>query len=438
MTDRKDSQNQNDSYANVFTQLGLRGGDKSTGTFFAPDRVLSYEELSNMYANEAVAARIVDRVVDDSIRTGFTLMGADKAVDLASVKSELEDLGALSQIGDAWRWARLYGGALLIMAVNDGRPLDQPLDLANAKKLSALTVVDNVYVIPDAFSPGLGSRSFANPEYYNVTVNFGAGGMRKIHKSRVIRFDSYKVPASQVMRYGGWSPSIIQRCWQEVKRLGSAMGYAESLLHEISIMVLGITDLRDKLCGGPGNVSQIKDMLRTLKWGMDNEHILALDKEDSFNEVKRSVDGVDRLIDKFVDAVVRASNMPRLVILGESPPGGLNPSSDGETRTWYDAVATERDIHITPALNRILTVLMACRKNRGETVPDEWTIKYQSLAQQSPEKEADTLLKLTQSLTMLIQNDVVSSDEVRAMLVDRGYVVPLEGEDSPSDPLELT
>lgn len=429
MTDPKKPKNdlatRIDSYSNLITKLGL-GQDKSSTTFFLSDRILGQTELAQIYEQDAIAARIVDRVVDDATRVQFELEDLNKRFDFGSVKSELEDLDALNQMGNAWRWSRLYGGALVVMAVNDGRKFDEPLDLSNATRLSALSVVDSTEVMPGARSPRLGSRAFANPEFYEVILPFGSERTRNIHRSRVLRFDGMKVPASRMIRNGGWGPSVLQRNWRDLKRLGSVMGYAENLLHEMSVMVLGLTDLRDMLCGSSGGEAQVKQLLESLKWGIDNLHILAIDKEmDDFHEVKRSVDGVAVLMDKFVDAIVRSTNMPRLIILGEQP-SGLNASATGEIRAWFDAVSAEQEQVLTPALNRLLEVLLAVRRNDGEEVPDQWTISYESLVQEAPEQAAQTNFILAQTAQLLITNGIASPDEVRQLLVDRGAIAPLE------------
>ena len=422
-----------DNYTNLVTQLGT-SYDKSESTAYLSDRILGQTELAMLYEQDAVAARIVDRVVDDATRVSFNLEGALQAFDWASVKSELEDLDALIQIGDAWRWSRLYGGGLVCMAVNDGRKFEEPLDLDHATKLSALSVVDSTMAMPVGYCPGLGSRAFSNPEFYEIQVAFGADRARKIHKSRVIRFDGLRVPSSRMIQNGGWGPSTLQRAWRDLKRLGQALGYAENLLHELSVMVLNIEGLRDMLCGGSDNISQVKQMLETLKWGVDNLHFLGLDSNDTFQEIKRSVDGVSGLIDKFVDALVRSTNMPRLIILGEQP-GGLNADSRGETRAWYDSVEAEQANKLTPALSRLLEVLLAIRANRGEEVPDEWTISYDSLVSEAPDQQAQTNFTEAQTAQILIVNGIASPDEVRQTLINRGVITPIE-DDAMVHPVE--
>lgn len=422
----------NDGYANVVTKLGT-AADKSLGTFFLADRYLGWSELSTMYEQDAVSARIVRRVVDDSTRTNYMLSGTDQTVDWKSVQSELDDLDALNQIGDAWRWARLYGGALVVMAINDGKPFSEPVDWPNVTKLSALSVMDSTNVIPVGFVPGLGSRAFAEPQQYEIVVPWSGKNseQRIIHRSRVIRFDGLSVPASRMVINGGWGPGVLQQVWRQIKRLGSAEGYAENLLHELSLMIFKITGFREMLCGGPGSEETVKQLLEQLKWSMDNLHVLGLDSEDDFQEIKRGVEGVEKLLDKFTDALVRATDMPRLILTGEQP-GGLNADAKGEVRAWYDHVASQQQTVLSPALNRILEVVFAARRHRGETVPEEWTIEYESLTQQAPETFAETLLKLAQSTQILVGTGVITPAQARQMLTERGMLG--SGQADPAEP----
>ena len=414
-----------DSYRNAITGLDT-DNDKSTYTTFEAGRRLLPPELGALYTSEAIAARIVDRVVDDATRASFTVEDLDTSFDFGSVRSELEDLDALNAVGDAWRWSRLYGGALVIMGVSDGRKFDQPMDMGNVRRLNSLSVVDATTVIPAGFNPKLGSRSFGNPETYEIVVPFGSERIRHVHKSRVLRFDGLRVPPNMMIQHGGWGPSVLQRTWRDIKRLGTATGYAENLLHEISTMVLGMEGLRDMLCGSDGGTDQVKTLLRTLKWGVDNLNIMALDAADRFDEVKRSVDGVAALIDKFVDGVVRATSMPRLIILGESP-SGINSSTDGEIRGWYDSVSAEQEQKLTPALNRLLDVVLATRRNsNNEDTPSQWTIGYQSLVQEAPETAAQTNFLMAQTAQILTVNGFAAPDEMRDLFIDRGAIVPAE------------
>jgi phage-related protein (TIGR01555 family) len=177
----------------------------------------------------------------------------------------------------------------------------------------------------------------------------------------------------------------------------------------------------------------MRAVMETIRMSVDNLHVLALDTADDFVEVNRSVAGLKELIDKFVDALVRATPYTRGVLLGESP-GGLNANGESETRTYLDWVASQQKVQLTPVLNELLTVLFAVRGNRGEIVPDEWTVNFHPLWQPTAQESADTFLKKAQASQILALNDVISSDEWREALISEGLIIP---GDSPPDVGEL-
>ena len=434
MTTEKTPAYKADSFANALTGLAT-AKDKSSFGLFLRRAELDTETLNDLYEQDAMAARVVDRLVDDGTREGFTIKGEDKAFDFASVQSELEDLEALPAIADAWRWSRLYGGALLVMVVNDGRKMDQPLNLNAATKLASLQVVESPFVKPADFNPGLGSRAFRRPELYDLTVNIGSkkNNERKIHRSRVIRFDGVRVAPARMIENDGWGPSVLSRVFDEISSLGEVMGYCRAIMHDISIQVYKLQGLRERLCGGAESVAEMRAVMETIRYGVDNLHVLALDTEDDFMEVNRNVSGLEMIVNKFIDAVVRATPYPRTVILGESP-SGLNASGDVEIRSYFDYVASQQRLTLTPALTRLLEVDFAIRSNRGERVPEEFTIDYNPLWQPTQQERADTYLKMSQGDQTYMLNSVMSPDEVRARLIASGELVPLDAPDDIREP----
>lgn len=412
-----------DSYANVLTAMGTVG-DKSSGAIFLRRPDLNIEELNAMYEQDAMSARIVDRLPDDATREGFTLNSTEE-FDFASVQSEMEDLNGVANVADAWRWSRLYGGSLLIMVVNDGLPMEEPLDLANATKLSALQIVESPFVIPTEFNPGLGARAFRNPSHYDVLVPFGSSKTRRIHRTRVIRFEGMRVPPTRMIQKHGWPPSVLDRVFRAVTQLGSVMGYSENIMHDLSILLLKIKGFRNMLTGSEEQKQEARAIIESIKWNSDNLHTIALDTEDDMVEMSRTVSGLCELLDKFVDGLVRATDMPRTVLLGEQP-AGLNANADSEIRSWYDFVASQQQIVLTPVLTRLLDVIFRIRQNNNEQVPEEWTIDYNPLWQPTQKDKAETLKTMSEALDTLIQSDMISSDEGRAMLMALELVSGLE------------
>lgn len=409
-----------DDYANSVT--GLSGPpDKSSYTFFQELPRLQAQQLSNLYEQEPLAARIIDRLVDDGTREGFDVQDVDLAYNWGSIKSELEDLEALQALADSWRWSRLYGGALTVMAVNDGLPFDQPMDMSQVRGISGIQVLESPYVTPDQFNPGLGSRAFTRPSHYIVNLPFGSGRSKKIHHSRVLRWDGMRVSPSRNLGYGGWGPSVLQRIVVELRQLGEVMGYARGILHDISMMHMKFEGFRTQMCGAEQDRADLSRMMETIRMTMDNLHLLVLDKEDEFSEVSRSVSGLELMIDKFVDALVRSTDLPRTILLGEQP-SGLNASADSEIRSWYDYVHSQQRMILTPPISQLLTVMLAIRKNRGEMVPEEFNVIYNPLWQPTAQEQADTLLKYSQASQILINSQIATPQQLAAMIISQGLL----------------
>lgn len=418
-----------DDYANIMT--GLAGPpDKSSYTRFQRQPRLERAELESLYEQDAIAARIVDRIVDDSFRTKWSATGSDVNIENPKLESAMDDLGVNAKLSQAWREGRLYGGALAVLSVADGRPLDQPLDLQAAVRITAINVVPSPFLIPE----GWGNSSifpFANPECYNFLVpvpKMGEGPSQqfsaRVHHSRVIRFDGIDLSPFRMATYNGWAPSLLQRVYREISQLGEAMGYARAILHDISTEVIYFDGLREKLCGGPSAREEISRMIEEMRMLKDNLHLWALDANDKVDERKRTVTGISDLIERFISALVRATDMPRTVLLGEQP-GGQNASADSEIRSWYDFVDSERKKRINPAINKILDIYFKCQKNLGQEVPSRWVIAWEPLWQPTTAEISTTQKMEAETAKIYLEAGVVNSDEIRKKLVSAGYIDPI-------------
>ena len=413
-----------DSYVNVVTELGTEF-DKSTQTRIRSLPELTFEEIEAIYEQSGLGARIVDRVVDDATRAPFEITNADEPFDWKSVKSELDDLDALNELGDTWRWARLYGGAIAVLVVNDGLEFDKPLELERATRLKGINVIEGRYITPSGFNAKLGSTAFRLPSHYDLSIPLpGSVSVKRVHRSRCIRFDGAKVPPSRMLsRSTGWAPSVLRKIQQSLRQVVSSRGYGENILHEISVLILKLKGFHEALLGDENDEETLRKMFRAMRQGISIQNTLVLDADSDIGEQSRTVSGLVDLISLFVDALVSDSDMPRTILLGEQP-GGLNATADAETRGWYDHVALQRQRILTPALTRVIDIILRLREQRGDRVPEEWTIEWGSLWQPSDKELAETRLINVQADTAQIDTMVTTAEEVRGRYIGSGDIVP--------------
>lgn len=422
-----------DTWAVGMTGLGL-AGDKSESTYFAARARLTPAQLEAMYDGDGTLGRIVDHPADEMTRADFEIKSvgatADASFDWASIKAQLDKQGALPKIGDAKRWARLYGGALLVFDVIDGRKPWQPVDMKSIKAIRDVTVVESPYATP----VGAGWR-VANPDVWQIGGN-ASTAIERVHKSRVVRFYGSRCSPSSLMREGnGWPPSVLEKVWRAVARMGTALGYAANIMHEMSLPVLKIANLR-KTLKEPGGRAKIRDILKAIKDGMDILHMLAIDSEDDFADVTREARGIVEILASFEADVARQTDMPKEVIHNVTE-GGLNTGTNaGPIRVWYDRITRQRDDEVGPALLTWIDFLIAAR-GKTKTAP-EHEIVFEPLWEPTPAEVAAVALQRAQADQVYFTIGAVTSREIRtARFVtsnDGGFNV--EADPLEADPLE--
>ena len=90
--------------------------------------------LTYMYKTHGIIQTAIDVPVLDSIRGGLELRSGELDSDeLKDLEDDMEELGILDTIGEALKWARLYGGAALIL--NTGQDTEKELDMKKVDRL---------------------------------------------------------------------------------------------------------------------------------------------------------------------------------------------------------------------------------------------------------------------------------------------------------------
>ena len=144
------------------------------------------------------------------MKRGFDIDYGDQDIS-EYVEARMDALNLEDAFVTAEQWARLYGGAIIVMLVDDGRGLEEPLDWQNAKSIEELRVFERSVVQPDhttlgtfRFEDSMKNRErLGEPETYVVSSIYG---YFRVHRSRCLIFRNGKVPeqtSSEDYRYWG-------------------------------------------------------------------------------------------------------------------------------------------------------------------------------------------------------------------------------------------
>lgn len=342
-----------DSWANYVTGAGTWGRDKTRHTFMEPVRALQYAEIESLYYGDWVSARIIEARPKEYFRRGFELEDADDQIE-----KDCQRLEVKKKFRQGVTYARAWGGAGCVCNVDDGLPVDQPVNLANSRGVKWMNVVDRRYLNPISYYDDPSQANFGLPRIYEVTPAFGQSGMNiLVHESRIIRFVGTEVDAVTSRRLAGWSYSALQRPYDVIRRIAQTYQAAGQLMYDVGQGVLKVSNLFDALTG-PSGAAVLNRIMQadSARWA---GRTVAVDKEgEDFTRVATPLAGVPEMMDRLLLELAGASETPLTRLLGREP-AGLNATGASDLTYWYETVGNEQVNDVEPALVKLLMMLTA-------------------------------------------------------------------------------
>ena len=138
-----------DGLANVVSGLGMSSSKRSHNQF-AYDLLNSFAELDAAYQTNWIARGIVDIPAGDMTREWRTIK-SDKSEE---IQQEEKRIGLQLASAEAFSWARLFGGAGILMLTN--QDLGKPLDITKIKKGDFVDRVTLEPIIKESAAPSNG------------------------------------------------------------------------------------------------------------------------------------------------------------------------------------------------------------------------------------------------------------------------------------------
>ena len=381
-----------DGWQNLVTGLGT-AADKQRYTRITANGILADDELESLFIDDGLAAAIVKAIPDDMFREGweYEFPGADEieseklADEYAAV---LENIGAVQKIKEAFYWARLYGGAVILIGALDGKDLSSPLAPAGIRNFEYLRVIARSDIdfekIIFQLEPTL--PRYGLPELYPVNfVNHGGTqDTRNVHYSRVIEIHGEPVPAA-ASRYGKeqryWGVSVLQNVEDILKAVETAAGSVGHLLNEFSVGKYKINGLAD-LLSQPESKELIQKRVEVMDLTRSVFRSMYFDIEDDFIREAVSFAGVPEALHIFFMLVSSCTQIPITRLFGVSP-AGMNATGESDMRNYYDKVRSKQNTEAAAVLLRLVRIISQWKK-----LPEPYVV-WNPLQQMSPKEQAE-------------------------------------------------
>lgn len=420
-----------DGYSNMLNKVGTKQ-DNSTAYQYSAEPFVTDMELSRLYEGNGLFSKIINRPAEEAVKHGLDIDFGDEDIS-EYIEEELDELSWENRFATAEKWARLYGGAIIVMLVDDGRGLEEPLDWDNVKSLKELRVYDRSIVQPDYF--GLyGVQNYNNidfnpslgePEYYQV---FSIYGYFVVHKSRCLVFKNGELPeqtTSALYRFWGIPEYIKIR--RSLRECITSHEDGVKLLERCVQAIYKMKNLSQLLSTDEGEDKvlqrlQVIDMAR----GILNSIAIDNDGED-YDYKQQSLSGVKEIIDSTCNMLSAVTDIPQTILFGRSP-AGENSTGESDQENYYNMVENIQKQNMKRNARTIidLKLIEGLRNGKIKEKP-KYKVKFAALWSMSEKEKAeieklkaDTEYVKAQTAGVYMDNGVVDASEVRKNLAKEG------------------
>ncbi|NTG48591.1 DUF1073 domain-containing protein [Agrobacterium rhizogenes] len=356
--------------------------DKAATTFYAQP-LLTDEQIIAAYRGSWLPRKIVDIPALDSCRKWRNWQAQDDQIE--TIEAEEKRLNVKGKVLEAYKKARLFGGAALYIGTGDADP-SQPLDTERLGKagLKYLTVMTRRQIAAGEIDRDPASEWFGKPKVYTVS---GANGTQlTVHPSRLVVLTGAMAPDEEFnfALTQGWGESILTATLDAIKNADSTAGNIASLIFEAKIDIIKVPQFSANI----GNQAYEDAVLRRYSLANTIKGIngtLILDSEEEYESKNASFAALTDVLMAFMQIVSGAADIPVTRLLGQSP-AGLNSTGDSDMKNYHDRIQSMQELELSPAMTRLDECLI--RSATGARDPGIY-YSWAPLEQMSEKEKAD-------------------------------------------------
>ena len=420
-----------DGYVNMVNRYGT-SKDSSEQYNFVPDAPVADDVLEMHYENNGLFSKIIDMPAEEAIKHGFTLEDVEDG-KLADFYSEaLDELNWEENAMTAVKWARLFGGSIAVMLVNDGRGLEEPLDWKNIQSIDDIRVYDRSLIHPDYssvfnYDPQdpfrvRGSR-LGMPEYYDVYSKYGSF---RVHDSRCLVFQNGVLPENATNSiYQFWGIPEYIRLNKAIRDADIAHRSAPKLLERSVQPIYKMKDLAAELATEQGEDRILKrlQVIDTSR-GILNSLVIDADGED-YDFKTFQYNGITDVISASCNMLAALSNIPQVILFGQTI-SGMSNTDDTSMENYYNYVERIQKRMLRSNLRYLLSVVFQAGLATGEVdeVPKLkvqfnplWSLSDSEQATLDQQKAQTEQVK-AQTAQIYVGMEAIDPSEVRSKLAD--------------------
>lgn len=405
-----------DSWQNLVTGMNDPRKDKGSASF-AAYASLGYNALTELYRGDGMTQIIVDVPAREMTRAGCEFQITGNEAGAEKVQKYLDTkLKILRRLARGTKWKRLYGGAGVLIGVNDGLKLDQPVNEKGIKSIDYLNVFDPSEIRPIDWQANPAADDFGEPTMYQIFPRiFGVGAsvlFEKVHASRIVRMNGIEANRIQPTLNYGWGDGVIDRCYSAVRDYANSHGNAAALMNDFAQGIYKLKGLANAMGSGREELIRKRialiDFCRSVLRGV----VLDADGED-FERKSTTLAGLSDLLGSIGTRLAAEARMPESKLFGTQPGGLSGGKQDGALELWHKEIQAEQEEELSPAYLKIARLVMLAADCEVKADPEEYCVEWNPLSELPQTDEATMHLAQAQADEIYANLGALSGQDIR-------------------------
>lgn len=431
--DGKQDNLRQDGYTNLLNKYGT-AQDNSMAYNYEQEPITTDMELIRLYEGNGLFSKIIDRPAEEAVKHGLDIDYGDEKI-AEYVEERLDELDFEDKFATAEKWARLYGGALIVMLCDDGGSLEEPLDYDKVRTIEELRVFERAIVQEDYHGLYQSRMIFSNsdlpigqPEFYHVNSIYGSF---TVHYTRCLIFRNGRLPEQTTNSiYRHWGMPEHVKIKQALRECMTSHSNGTKLLERSVQAIYKMKNLATLLSSDEGE-GKVLQRLQVIDMARGILNSMAIDAEGEDYDFKTlQMAGVKDVVDTTCNMLSAVTNIPQTILFGRSP-AGMNSTGDSDLENYYNMVENIQKQNMKANVRTVINLILKQGIYEGdiEAIP-KFKVKFSALWSISDSEQADIEQKKAQTeqtkaqiAQTYIDAGVLDASEVRKSLSLNGDFV---------------
>ncbi len=332
----------------------------------------------------------------------------DTSDKIKKIEEEFKRLKVREVVRAAAEHDCLFGRGQIAIGVRGadrGTPLVLDRRTVAKGSLERIAPVEAIWTTPSGYN----TLDPMAPDFYRPSKWFMLG--EEIHSSRLMTVVTRPLPDMLKPAFNFAGMSLSQLAEPYVENWLRTRQSVSDLINNFSITALATA--MDQVLQGNDDGSDLFTRAELFTATRSNKGLMLLDKDrEDIVQINTPLSGLHELQAQAQEHMCSVSRLPAIILTGISP-SGLNASSDGEIRVFYDWISSQQESFWRAPIETILKCVQLSLF--GEIDPDIGFM-FVPLYQMTPKEESDIRFQDSQAAVNYISQGVIDPSEERNRL----------------------